>query len=130
MKDEENLLLKEEMLDLEQKLKEYCNESQQLRDKLSCTEQNSVSERSSSPVSNSLINGVNLEQFSALEEELVFIKERYAKLNEEKIVLKSEMHSLQERYSSVCNKSYNQMFFYVVPLVLMVLYLLISNMFS
>lgn len=131
-KEKQNMLLKEEMSILEQRLKEASNEAQQLRDKLSAlqTETKSITDNAASWGNSNVTNGVNLEQFTALEEELVFIKEKYAKLSEEKLLMNKELNSVREQYNAVCNRSYNNMFFYVVPLVLMVLYLLISNMFS
>lgn len=73
---------------------------------------------------------LNFEEVAALEEELVLIKERYAVIAEEKTMLNKKLNTLREQYNTVCNNSYNKIFFYVAPLVLMVLYLLISAMAS
>lgn len=133
--EQENEFLRDEISSLKQNLKESNNESQQLRDKLSSYENvnkdvHKECKCAMSAGNNATLNGVNLDQFTALEEELVFLKEMYANLNEEKLLLSKELKSVREQYNTLCNKSYNKMFVYIVPLVLMVLYLLISNMFS
>lgn len=73
---------------------------------------------------------VTYEQLSQLEEELVLIKERFAQVSEEKLGLKRDLTSLKSQYDVVCNSFYNKFFWYVMPLVGMVLYLLISAMIS
>ncbi|XP_018326273.1 sarcolemmal membrane-associated protein isoform X1 [Agrilus planipennis] len=88
-------------------------------------EEKSVSKEKS--LSESLISP---EVITALEEELVLLKERYADLIDEKMVLCKKITALQTQYRAVCNASYNKMFFYVAPLVFMVLYLLFTAIFS
>lgn len=134
--EQENEFLRDEITNLRQNLKEANNESQHLQEKLIAFEKDETdlskgyNKYGISSGGNATLNGVNLDQFTALEEELVFLKEKYANLNEDKLLLSKELKSVREQYNTLCNKSYNKMFFYIVPLVLMVLYLLISNMFS
>lgn len=70
------------------------------------------------------------EQLTALEDEVVALKERYASVTEEKIALNKEVLRAHDKYNTLCNRSHNTLFFYVGPLALMVLYLLVSSMFS
>ncbi|GJQ72368.1 hypothetical protein Trydic_g3451 [Trypoxylus dichotomus] len=81
-------------------------------------------------VANISTNNISEEQISTLEEELIILKERFAQVNEEKLMLSKSLTSLHEQYNSLRNRSHNTMFFYIAPLVLTVLYLLISSMFS
>lgn len=81
-------------------------------------------------VANISMNKINEEQFSALEEELIILKERFAQINEEKLELSKNLTSLNKDYNSLQNRSHNTMFFYIAPLALAVLYLLVSSMFS
>ncbi|KAI4456537.1 centrosomal protein [Holotrichia oblita] len=81
-------------------------------------------------VANISMSKINEEQFSALEEELIILKERFAQINEEKLVLSKNLTSLNKEYNSLQNRSHNTMFFYIAPLALAVLYLLVSSMFS
>lgn len=120
-------MLKQELQTLQQKWKDSCNECQRLQDRVeSLTEEvktlGSGASGSECPLS--------IEEVRALEEELVLVKERYAQLSEEKMNLNKKLNALRDQYNVVCNKSYNTMFFYIAPLVLMVLYLLISSMTS
>lgn len=149
---EENDSLKEELLLLEQRFKETHNESQQQKDKLSLLKdelekaeakiksisslKNEEPFKGDSKTSNSnhnLIISNNLvtpEQFACLEEELVLIKEKYAQLQNENGSLNKALVTVKEEYNIICNRNHNQMFMYIAPLVLMVLYLLISSVFS
>lgn len=120
----ENESLKEELSQFEQKWKESCNESQQLRDKVESLSAK-LEEKSDS---NERL--VTFQQLVDVEEELVLLKERFAKIGDEKLKLQHELYSLTEQYKVVCNRSYNKHFFYIAPLVIMVLYLLISAMIS
>jgi pSer/pThr/pTyr-binding forkhead associated (FHA) protein len=139
LQSEENRSLKDELMALQQKWKESCNESRQLRDRVNALvkeveakdetigntkDQNNVNKSiiSSSPVS--------FEQLVSLEEELVMLKERYAQINDEKSKLQHDLDSLKEQYNKVCNSSYDKMYFYIAPLILMILYLVISAMIS
>lgn len=121
-------MLKQELQTLQQKWKESCNECQRLQSNVDClNEQMKALEEKKSVESQCRLS---LEEVVALEEELVLIKEKYAQLSEEKMNLNKKLNSLRDQYNLVCNKSYNTMFFYIAPLVLMVLYLLVSSMTS
>lgn len=139
--------LKEELLLLETKHKETSNEAQQLRDKTSSlledlkTAEESLSTQAIVPVEHtgegdsSVANVssqilVNPEHLAELEEELVVLKEKYVQLHDEKTVLNNSLISVRDDFNALCNRNHNQMFMYIAPLVLMVLYLLISSMFS
>lgn len=152
--------LRQELVVLRQQWKASCNESQRLRDKVSslqeqlsiteeksseeCEDQSELSKESEptptrnvSPVKgddfaagDSSVCSISSDQFVALEEELVILKERYAQLNDEKLCLNKSYDAMREKYNAIVNQSHNTLFFYVAPLVLMVLYLLISSMFS
>ncbi|KAF5269599.1 hypothetical protein FQR65_LT05938 [Abscondita terminalis] len=76
------------------------------------------------------ISFMDSEKILNLEEELVVLKERFSAVNAEKLSLNKDLSALKEEYKNLCNRSYNTLFFYVAPLVLMVLYLLISQHFS
>lgn len=104
-------MLKQELQVLQQKLKDNCNEYQRLQDKFG-------------------EKVLSVEEISALEEELVLVKEKYAQLVDEKTNLNQKLNQLQKQYNIACNKSHNVMFFYIAPLVLMILYLLISSITS
>ncbi|XP_017770427.1 PREDICTED: sarcolemmal membrane-associated protein isoform X2 [Nicrophorus vespilloides] len=72
----------------------------------------------------------NISQVQELEEDLVSLKERYAAITEEKIAINKDMLNLHDKYNALRDRSHNVLFCYIAPLVLMVLYLLISSMFS
>lgn len=167
---EENTKFKEDLIILEQKLKESFNENQQYKDKiehLGCeleTVQNKLKsgvtidnndEKELSTVDNekhstdesekqtSVANRENQnllqisnneivshDQLLYLEEELVMLKERFAQVSEEKLKLVKDLLTLREQYNTVCNRSHNKYFFYIAPLIAMVLYLLVSAMIS
>lgn len=123
-------MLKQELQTLQQKLKESCSECQRLQDKISSlTDELKTLEVIKSDSFGSQCP-LSVEEVAALEEELVLIKEKYAQLSEEKTSLNKQLNILRDQYNVVCNKSYNTMFFYIAPLVLMVVYLLISSMTS
>lgn len=73
---------------------------------------------------------ISCEELVAVEEELVLLKERFSQVNSEKVKLLQDIEGLKKEYISVKNHSHNMTFLYVAPLVLIVLYLLMSNMFS
>lgn len=132
-KNGENEILKEKLQHFDQKLKEYSNERQQLQDEVAILSQNLKEAKNKlreSSESLNKLNGVDIEQFSALEEELVILKESFARISQEKLELNKTLENVRGQYNTLCNRSYNNMFFYIGPLVLMVLYLLISNIFS
>lgn len=138
---EENTKLKEDLIILEQKLKESFNENQQYRDKIEHlgkeleTVQNKSTnvddvekeKRDAPQTSNEILSH---DQLLCLEEELVLLKERFAQVSEEKMKLVKDLLTLREQYNMVCNRSHNKYFFYVAPLIAMVLYLLVSAMIS
>ncbi|KAJ8975353.1 hypothetical protein NQ317_000281 [Molorchus minor] len=143
---EENETLKQEFVLLQQKWKESCNENQQYKDKISHlgnelelaqkqlkealenTKENHVGKsRDKTTISN---NVVTYDQLVNVEEELVLLKERFAQTGEEKLKLQRDLLAMTDKYNMVCNRSYNKYFFYVAPLVFMVLYLLVSAMIS
>nr|XP_022910384.1 sarcolemmal membrane-associated protein [Onthophagus taurus] len=125
-----------------EKLKEACNESQQLKDKLNvvCEELKSKEEMNletklEKKSENNLEKRSNdysktIEHVLCLEEELVKLKEKFADVNEEKLVLNKEIKELRERYKAECDRSQNTVFFYVAPLVLILIYMLVSSLFS
>ncbi|XP_072396077.1 uncharacterized protein Slmap isoform X1 [Diabrotica undecimpunctata] len=154
----ENDVLKQELVLLRQKWKESANENQQQRDRLSALnlelesalekirvaalhrelesttekmkqthEQEKVETIAESNLQKAV---VPVDQLAQVEEELVLIKERYAQVSEEKLGLRHDLATLKGQYDAMCNRFYNQFFWYVAPLVVMVLYLLISAMIS
>lgn len=145
-KGEECARLKFELDVLQQNWAENCTEIQGLHRKIySLTEQlqsqsngsstitfTGIGEKTDIDESNSIISNdsTNSDQIASLEEELVVLKERFAVVNDEKLLLQKKLLSVKEQYRALCNRSYNTMFFYIAPLVLMVLYLLISQHFS
>lgn len=132
-KSEEIKILKQTLQNFDQKLKENSSGRQQLQDEVSILSQNlkeAKNKLKESSENSKKMNGVNIEQFSALEEELVILKESFARISQEKLELNKTLENVRGQYNSLCNRSYNNMFFYIGPLVLMVLYLLISNIFS
>ncbi|CAH1996671.1 unnamed protein product [Acanthoscelides obtectus] len=126
--------------ELEQQTKEICNESQQYKDKIDLltkelesaqTKLKEVDENvKEKELDTSKSSTVTYEELISVEEELVLIKERFAQITEEKLKLQRDLVSMTEQYRMVCNSSHNKYFFYVAPLVFMVLYLLISAMIS
>lgn len=142
----ENQNLKQELIILEQKWKESCNENQQYKDKMKhlmneleiAQEQlKQVTDNVKKQVDKNLLNTsimsnnvVTYDQLVNLEEELVLLKERFAQVGDEKLKLQRDLLIMTEKYNMVCNRSYNKYFFYVAPLVFMVLYLLVSAMIS
>lgn len=138
---EENTKLKEDLIILEQKLKESFNENQQCRDKVehlgkelenvqnksTIVDDIEKEKRNGSQTSNEIVSP---DQLLCLEEELVLLKERFAQVSEEKMKLVKDLLTLREQYNVVCNRSHNKYFFYVAPLIAMVLYLLVSAMIS
>lgn len=76
------------------------------------------------------ISNTSLNSVEPLEEELVVLKEQYASVIEEKMALNRDLVRAQEQYAAMCNRSYNTLFLYIAPLVLMALYILISHSFS
>lgn len=139
---EQNENLQKTIVMLEQRLKESTNESRQLRDKIQQLTNNDDVETelrlrkdennlvSSSPTSNNHHNLVPINQLVNVEEELVLLKERFAELNQEKVHLQKDLVKITDKYNLMCNRSSNKTFFYLAPLVLMVIYLLISAMIS
>nr|XP_023024986.1 sarcolemmal membrane-associated protein isoform X1 [Leptinotarsa decemlineata] len=142
---EENEGIKEELVLLQQKWKESCNETLEYKDKmcvlleelelakkqlkdLNENVKEKIEETQWGPtISNSV---VSYDQLVELEEELVLLKERFSQVSEEKIKLQRDFSMLTKQYNVVCNRSHNKYFFYVAPLVIMVLYLLVSAMIS
>lgn len=136
---EDNEKLKEELILMEQKLKESSQENQHHKDKIEYLgnelevvqnkfKSTSVdSAKEEFQISNEVVSH---DQLLCLEEELVLLKERFAQVSEEKIKLVKDLITLREQYNLVCNRSHNKYFFYVAPLIAMVLYLLVSAMIS
>lgn len=160
LKSDEVDRLKEELVVLTQKWKESCNEAQQLKDKVAmlktelevveegvlkakmkakeeedsqkCINNDEIvqNDPKKDAVADISLSKISEEQLSTLEEELVILKERFVQINEEKLLLNKSLTSLHDQYNRLRNRSHNTMFFYIAPLVLTVLYLLISSMFS
>lgn len=128
VKSHENEAMKEELVLLQQKWKESCNESQQLKDRVACLVKELEEKSKKDQNVNTTIS--NYEQLVNLEEELVLLKERYVEINDEKLKLQNELKQLKEQYNKMCNSSYDKMYFYIAPLILMILYLVISAMIS
>nr|CAH7765816.1 unnamed protein product [Callosobruchus chinensis] len=126
--------------ELEQHAKESCNESQQYKDKIDLLAKELESAQTKlkeldenvkeKELDTSKSSTVSYEELISVEEELVLIKERFAQITEEKLKLQRDLVSMTEQYRMVCNSSHNKYFFYVAPLVFMVVYLLISAMIS
>ena len=128
--------LKKELLSTEQKWMEACDETLQLKEKLESASnevdgeqpnRSVVFEQSQSDVS---FGNVTADVLTEMEEELVILKERYARVNEEKLLLNKEVSELRARYVAACNRKYNTMFCYVAPVVLILVYLLLSSIVS
>lgn len=123
--------LKKELLSTEQKWMEACDEVVRLKKLVSVSnevdgeqpDQPVSLEQSQSDVS---FGTVTADALTEMEEELVILKERYAQVNEEKLLLNKEVSELRARYTAACNRAYNNMFWYVAPLVLILVYLLFS----
>ncbi|XP_050297685.1 sarcolemmal membrane-associated protein [Anthonomus grandis grandis] len=73
---------------------------------------------------------VSTEQLLNIEEELVLLKEKYAQSCEEKMRLQRDLVKIKIQYEMVCDSMYNKYFWYVAPLVIIVLYLLIREWIS
>lgn len=69
-------------------------------------------------------------RFGELEEELVIVKEQYAKSVEDKLDLNRSLDKVQKDFNDLTNRSHNVMFFYIAPLVFLVAYLLFTTLFS
>ncbi|XP_015838366.2 sarcolemmal membrane-associated protein [Tribolium castaneum] len=126
----ENEAMREELVVLQQKWKESCNESQQLRDRVSGLVKELEEASAKDQIVNTSTISSSYEQLVSLEEELVLLKERYAQSNDDKLKLQQELAKVREQYNKVCNSSYDKMYFYIAPLILMILYLVISAMIS
>lgn len=70
------------------------------------------------------------DEYSEIEEELVKMKELYARSNEDKLLLEQKVQALQKQHNDLKNRSHNVMFFYIAPLIFLVLYLLYVMLFS
>lgn len=148
---EENNKMKEELVILQQKWKESCYENQQYQDKINYlsseldlaqkrlkevpekrTESHEERQNNSGSGDSVSLNQslVNYDQLVNLEEELVLMKERFAQVSEDKLKLQRDLLTLTAQYNLACNRSHTKYFFYVAPLVFMVLYLLVSAMIS
>ncbi|XP_044252869.1 sarcolemmal membrane-associated protein [Tribolium madens] len=130
VQSEENESMKEELVVLQQKLKESCNESQQLRDRVNCLVKELEEASNKDQIVNTSTISNSYEQLVSLEEEMVLLKERYVQSNDDKLKLQQELAKLREQYNKMCNSSYDKMYFYIAPLILMILYLVISAMIS
>lgn len=73
---------------------------------------------------------VSYKELVSVEEELVTLKEKYAQVSNDKSELQKQVELMRQEINQMRNQSHNTTFFYVAPLVLIVLYLLISKMFS
>lgn len=137
---EENTKLKEDLILIEQKMKEIFNENQQHKDKIEYlgkeleiaqTKLKMASiDSDKQEESQSSNEVVPKDQVLCLEEELVLLKERFAQVSEEKMKLAKDLLVLKDQYKEVCNRTHNKYFFYIAPLIIMVLYLLVSAMIS
>ncbi|XP_066261927.1 sarcolemmal membrane-associated protein [Euwallacea similis] len=73
---------------------------------------------------------LSTEQLTNIEEELVLFKEKYAQICEEKVKLSRDLLKLQVQYDMLSDSMYNKYFWYVGPLVIVILYLLIREWIS
>lgn len=105
---------------LQEQFRTACDECRQLRDEVSTLKNDEQRKKCV----------LTFEEITDLEEQLVQYKERCAAIIDENTALTMKMNVITDQYNKLCNKSYNQLFFYVAPLVLMVLYLLISSIAS
>lgn len=81
-------------------------------------------------ISNSFSDDEERSRFLELEEELVVMKEQYAKSVEDKISMNRTLDKIQKDYNDLTNRSHNVMFFYIAPLVFLVAYLLFTTLVS
>ncbi|KAK5640959.1 hypothetical protein RI129_009506 [Pyrocoelia pectoralis] len=121
-KEEEYNLLKHELCIYQQKWKESCDQFYEKESGLATFY----------PLENSDISNDQPmhEKVKGLEEELVTLKERFATISEEKLLLSRSLITVQNQCRIANNRSQTTLFFYMAPLVIMVLYLIISQYFS
>lgn len=124
--NESNQSLKSELESLKKQCKESQDESQVFKEQISELLVRKREGRHS--VAN--VNQATYQQLVNVEEELVTLKERYAQINEEKTKLLKEFSKLKDQYNQLCNSSYDKMYWYMAPLILIILYLVISAMIS
>ncbi|CAG9812525.1 unnamed protein product [Phaedon cochleariae] len=137
---EDNQHLRQDFVLLQQKWKESCNENQQYKDRVQCLGDElesaqeklkefseTAKEKREEEEESSPSNLVPYERLMQVEEELVALKDRFARVAEDKLKQQRELTALTEQYRAVCDRSHNKYFFYVAPLVFMVLYLLVRN---
>lgn len=139
---EDNEKLKEDLIIIEQKLKESSMENQQYQDKIEYlgnalevvhNTSKSSTAASEKQVEESRTNSgdtVSQDQLLCLEEELVLLKERFAQVTVEKTKLVKDLVTLRDQYNLVCSRSQNKYFFYVAPFIAILLYLLVTAMVS
>ncbi|XP_060522007.1 sarcolemmal membrane-associated protein [Cylas formicarius] len=109
----ENEKLKDELVLLQQKLKESCMENQQLRDRLG----------------DMLVKKENAEdgnKVDSKEVDILELKEHYARSRDEKLNLEQELLKMRTEYNLLRDSMYNKCFFYVAPLVVIILYFYVS----
>ncbi|CAG9767057.1 unnamed protein product [Ceutorhynchus assimilis] len=128
--------LREELASLEQKWQHGCNENRiliervnELVNDLEKRKEDIQAEQESRMNDDSQAN-ISCQKLMELEEELVLLKEKYAQSCEEKVKLQRDVLKLKVQHDLMCNNMYNKCFWYVCPLVIIVLYLLISKWIS
>ncbi|XP_030745315.1 sarcolemmal membrane-associated protein-like isoform X2 [Sitophilus oryzae] len=141
--------LRQELLDLEQKWREGCNENQQLKDKVNALvaeiEQRRKDEKNedtrkvtsykeysdnTEQMPDETLSKTNNIQLAVLEEEMIALKSKYSQTCEDKMQLQKDLLKMKVEYEMLCDSIYNKYFWYIGPIVLLVLYLLFSTWIS
>ncbi|ENN77142.1 hypothetical protein D910_09238 [Dendroctonus ponderosae] len=91
---------------------------------------NTVPHLSASINHNSCSSILSNEELTNIEEELVLFKEKYAQSCEDKLKLQKDLLKLRVQYNMMCDSLYNKYFWYIGPLVIIVIYLLIREWIS
>lgn len=68
---------------------------------------------------------VDLKKMSELEEELIETKEKWARLNEDKTELASQLQNMTDKYNKMAQRSFMDILMYIVPMAVVLLYVLI-----
>lgn len=126
-REENRLLIK--------KINELVEELEKKKEEIARQQRNSTDEQSPngecvSELNTSIPLNASLEQLTSIEEELVVFKEKYAEICDEKVKLQRDLLKLRVQYDSMCDNVYNKYFWYVGPLVLVILYLLLRELIS
>lgn len=125
---EENRLLIKKINELVQELE---NRKEEIaRQQTNTTDEQSPNGECVSESNTTIPLNASLEQLTSIEEELVLFKEKYAEICDEKVKLQRDLLKLRVQYDSMCDNVYNKYFWYVGPLVLVIIYLLLRELIS